>query len=131
MKSATGGTGGTSTSISKSVEKMTQADIDSLINDSAQNILGREITMADKDASWYKSLNKAIQEMVDSGSVTKQTVTKSGTATSYSTVTTPGYSREKATQLIESRLKSADPESLARKERVDFISWLNQNLGGR
>jgi hypothetical protein len=63
---------------------------------------------------------------------------KEGTVTKYSgggtgmqsNVTTPGYTPEKAAQTIESGLKQAAPTDLARKERVDFTSWMFQQLGG-
>lgn len=128
----TGGTGGTTTDVNRYVEKMTQADIDAMINTSAQSILGRELTMEDKGANWYKDLNSAIQKMIDAGTLTKRTTTTSGSGSSTSsTVSTPSYSTQKANQLIESTLKTADPQSLQRKERVDFMSWMLSNLGGR
>lgn len=127
------GTGGpsTTTDVTKSVEKMTQADIDAMINKSAQDILGRDLTAADKSAEWYKNLNVGIQKMINEGTTYKTTsTTKTGGTTSLRT-TTPGFTQEKAGQMIESTLKTADPESLARKERVDFMSWMFNNLGGR
>ena len=128
-----GGAGGpkTTTDVTKSIEKMTQADIDAMINKSAQDILGREIVAEDKTADWYKTLNAGIKKMIESGTTYKTTMTtRDGSSTGTRTIT-PGYSPEKAGQLIESTLKTADPESLARKERIDFVSWMFQNLGGR
>ena len=31
--------------------------------------------------------------------------------------------------LIERRLRTNDPESVGRKERLDFVSWMNKALG--
>jgi hypothetical protein len=110
---------------------MTQADIDAMINKSAQELLGREIVAEDKAADWYKTLNAGIKKMIESGTTYKTVSTTRDGSTSASRVITPGYSTEKAGQLIEKTLKTADPESLARKERIDFVSWMFQNLGGR
>ena len=128
-----GGAGGPKTTVdtTKSIERMTQADIDAMINKNAQDLLGREITAEDKAADWYKTLNSGIKKMIESGTTYKTVATtRDGSSTGTRTIT-PGYSPEKAGQLIESTLRTADPESLARKERIDFVSWMFQNLGGR
>jgi hypothetical protein len=127
------GAGGPKTTVdtTKSIERMTQADIDAMINKNAQDLLGREITAEDKAADWYKTLNSGIKKMIESGTTYKTVATtRDGSSTGTRTIT-PGYSPEKAGQLIESTLRTADPESLARKERIDFVSWMFQNLGGR
>jgi hypothetical protein len=127
MTSATGaGAGGGATTV-KSVTNLTDAEIEEMVNKSALNLLGREINAEDKTASWYKSLSKAVKDMAKEGSVTKYSGGGSGTQ---SNVTTPGYTPEKAAQTIESGLKQAAPTDLARKERVDFTSWMFQQLGG-
>jgi hypothetical protein len=120
------GDGSPKTSIFKQATELTDAEIQEMVNKSAIDLLGREINDADKTADWYKSLAKTIKTMaqqktitksVSKGSVTDQTVT-------------PGYTAEKAMQTIESGLKQAAPTDLARKERVDFTSWMFQQLGG-
>lgn len=129
-----GGAGGgttTTTDVTKSVEKMTQADIDALINKNAQDILGRELTAQDKASGWYKNLNDGIQKMINEGTTYKDVTTRGAAGSTTSRVITPGFTQEKAGQMIQSTLKTADPESLARKERVDFMSWMFNNLGGR
>jgi hypothetical protein len=123
--SKVGGTGGPTTV--KSVTNLTDAEIEEMVNKSALNLLGREINDKDKTAGWYKSLSKAVKDMAKEGSVTKYSGGGSGTQ---SNVTTPGYTPEKAAQTIESGLKKAAPTDLARKERVDFTSWMFQQLGG-
>jgi hypothetical protein len=118
------GAGGGPTTV-KSVTKITDAEIEEMVNKSALNLLGREINAEDKTANWYQSLAKAVKDMAKEGSVTKY----SGGTNSVN-VTTPGYTTEKAVQTIESGLKQAAPVDLARKERVDFTSWMFQQLGG-
>jgi hypothetical protein len=46
------------------------------------------------------------------------------------TITTPGFSQEKAAATVEKAIRQATPEDVARKERVDFTGWLFQTLGG-
>ena len=123
---AGGGAGGGPTTV-KSVTNLTDAEIEEMVNKSALNLLGREINDKDKAAGWYKSLAKTIKTMAQEGTVTKYS--GSGTSTQ-SNVSTPGYTPEKAAQTIESGLKKAAPTDLARKERVDFTSWMFQQLGG-
>ena len=126
VTSATG-TGAGGPSIQKSVTNLTDAEIQDMVNKSALDLLGREINDADKAAAWYKSLANTIKAMAKEGTITKYN--KSGSTTSYET--TPGYTTEKATQAIETGLKQAMPVDLARKERVDFTSWMYQQLGGK
>jgi hypothetical protein len=124
--SGAGGAGGGATTV-KSVTNLTDAEIEEMVNKSALNLLGREINDKDKTAGWYKSLAKAVKDMAKEGSVTKYS---GGGTGMQSNVTTPGYTPEKAAQTIESGLKQAAPVDLARKERVDFTSWMFQQLGG-
>ena len=42
----------------------------------AVNVLGRSITEEDKQADWYKNLNKNINDMISKGIVTTSTVVK-------------------------------------------------------
>jgi hypothetical protein len=119
--------GGATSAIQKSITNLTDAEIQDMVNKSALSLLGREINDADKTATWYKSLAKTIKTMAKEGTITK--TNKSGTSTTYET--TPGYTAEKATQVIESGLKEAMPVDLARKERIDFTSWMYQQLGGK
>jgi hypothetical protein len=120
------GAGGPKTSIFKQATELTDAEIQEMVNKSAINLLGREINDTDKTADWYKSLSKTIKTMAKQKTITKSV--KDGSTTDQ--ITTPGYTTEKATQTIESGLKQAAPVDLARKERVDFTSWMFQQLGG-
>lgn len=119
--------GGPTSKTQKSITNLTDAEIEDMVNKSALSLLGREINDADKTAAWYKSLAKTIKTMAKEGTITK--TNKSGTNTTYET--TPGYTPEKATQTIEAGLKQAAPVDLARKERVDFTSWMFDKLGGK
>jgi len=118
--------GGPTSKTQKSITNLTDAEIQDMVNKSALSLLGREISDVDKTTAWYKSLTNTIKTMAKEGTITK--TNKSGTNTTYET--TPGYTAEKATQAIETGLKQAAPVDLARKERVDFTSWMFKQLGG-
>ena len=124
--SKVGGAGGGPTTV-KTVTNLTDAEIEEMVNKSALSLLGREINAEDKTAAWYKSLAKTVKTMAKEGTVTKYSGGSTGMQTN---VSTPGYTAEKATQTIEAGLKQAAPTDLARKERVDFTSWMFQQLGG-
>ena len=111
------------------VSRRTKGDINKDINDIALKVLGREITAEDKQADWYGELVGSINKMVERGTTT--TSISGGTGGRGRTEITPGFAQEDIEALIERRLKKADPESLARNERIDFITWMNQALGGR
>jgi hypothetical protein len=120
------GDGSPKTSIFKQATELTDAEIQEMVNKSAIDLLGREINDADKTADWYKSLTKTVKTMAQQKTITKSV--RDGSVTDQ--IKTPGYTTEKATQTIESGLKQAAPTDLARKERVDFTSWMFQQLGG-
>lgn len=100
-------------------------EIKALINKSAESVLGRTITDADLEEDWYQDINNAVSKMISKGTVTK-VETKGGEKV---VTQTPGFSTEKATSVIESKLKQAAPEDVARKERTDFASFLFGEIG--
>lgn len=109
----------------RQVYNYTPEEVAALINKSAESILGRTISKQDTQEDWYQDLNNAVNRMIAKGTVTK-TVTKGGeTVVSQ----TPGFSTEKAQALIEKKLAKAAPEDVARKERVDFASFLFGEIG--
>jgi hypothetical protein len=115
-----------------SITKMTEGEINQDINDISVKILGREITAEDKNQDWYKGLVSSINKMVEKGTTTVTEQRGLGSAaTRNKYVTTPAFAQEDIEALIERRLKKADPESLARTERIDFITWMNNALGDR
>lgn len=126
VTAAGAGAGGPKTSIFKQATELTDAEIQEMVNKSAISLLGREINDADKTADWYKSLAQTVKTMAKQKTITKSV--RDGSTTDQ--ITTPGYTTEKAAQTIEAGLKQAAPVDLARKERVDFTSWMFQQLGG-
>lgn len=98
----------------------------------AMNVLGRSITEEDKQADWYKNLNKNISDMISKGIVTTSTVvTNPKTGKKETLVTqTPKFSQEQIAATTTQALQAADPEALERKKRIDFTSWLFSKMGG-
>lgn len=127
---STGGKTGVPTkTTTTTVSRRTEGDINKDINDIALKVLGREITAEDKKQDWYTGLVSSVNKMVERGTTTTSVIGATGRAGR--TEITPGFAQEDIEALIERRLKKADPESLARNERIDFITWMNQALGGR
>lgn len=109
----------------RQVYNYTPEEVAALINKSAESVLGRTINKEDTQEDWYQDLNNAINRMIAKGTVTK-VETKGGEKV---VSQTPGFSTEKAEALIEKRLTKAAPEDVARKERVDFASFLFGEIG--
>ena len=138
MKQARGAGFGQDTSAAanlpnRQIYQYTEADRQKMIDDVSQTLRGQTITEEDKQSKWYKDLRKSIDNMINTGAVTttkdvfnpktKQTETKS--------ITTPGFSQEQAAVATEAAIRKATPEDVARKERVDFTSWMISSLGGK
>lgn len=109
----------------RQVYNYTPEEVAALINKSAESVLGRTINQDDTREDWYQDLNNAINRMIAKGTVTK-VETKGGEKV---VSQTPGFSTEKAEALIEKKLTKAAPEDVARKERVDFASFLFGEIG--
>lgn len=109
----------------------TRDQIDADISAIAVTSLGREITDADKKESWYKDLAKGITKLYGKGTVTTvKQVTNPKTGKVEKLVTqTPEVSKEKIQSVTEEALTAADPESAARKDRLDFTKWLYSQGG--
>lgn len=109
----------------RQIYKYSTDQISSMIDESAQSIAGRTINDADKQTQWYKDLTKAINGMIQTGTTTK-TTTKGG----YKVVeTVPSGSQEQIKSLAAKTISGQLTEDVARKERVDFTSWMFKNLG--
>lgn len=130
---ATGKTSGKApkADLTRQVYQYSPEQIDADINDVAFKVLGREITDQDKSADWYKELTGAINKMVSKGTTTEvKQVRNPKTGKLEQVVTqTPRFTKEKAEAAITEAVEAADPESLARKERLDFTKWLYSQKG--
>jgi hypothetical protein len=127
------GTGaGTPNLPSRSVYQYTEADRIKMIDDVSQTLRGQGITDVDKSAKWYKDLKKSIDNMISTGTLsTSQKVKNPKTGKlEVKTVSTPGFSQEQVAATAEKAIRKATPEDVARKERVDFTSWMFNTLGG-
>ena len=118
---------------SRSIYQYTEADRQKMIDDVSQTLRGQGITEEDKSAKWYKDLKKSIDNMIATGTVsTSQKVMNPKTKKlEVQTVSTPGFSQEQVATVAEKAIRKATPEDVARKERVDFTSWMFSALGGK
>lgn len=117
---------------SRQIYQYTDADKQKMIDDVSVTLRGQGITDADKTAKWYKDLKKSIDNMISTGtlSTTKDVFNPITKKMESRTITTPGFSKEQAAATAEKAIRKATPEDVARKERVDFTSWMFGTLGG-
>jgi hypothetical protein len=117
---------------SRQIYEYTQADRQKMIDDVSVTLRGQGITDADKSAKWYKDLKKSIDNMISTGtlSTTKDVFNPKTKKMESRTISTPGFSQEQVAATAEKAIRQATPEDVARKERVDFTSWMFGTLGG-
>jgi hypothetical protein len=132
-KQAPTGTGtGTPNLPSRSIYQYTEADRIKMLDEVSMTLRGQGITDADKSAKWYKDLKKSIDNMIATGTVSTSKKVKNPKTgqLEVQTVSTPGFSQEKVAATAERAIRQATPEEVARKERVDFTTWMFSTLGG-
>lgn len=116
---------------SRSIYQYTPEQLGAKIDETAQSLLGRAITDADKQAQWYKDLNKTLNNMVMQGTVTTTQQVKNPTTGKLENriIQKPEVSEQGLTQQITSALTAADPASLERKKNLDFANWAFKKMG--
>lgn len=119
--------------LTRSIYQYSPEQLGAKIDEVAQSLLGRTITDTDKQADWYSDLNNALNKMVQKGTVSTTKQVRNPKTGKLELVSTqkPEVTTEAITQKITSALETADPESLERKKRIDFTSWLFGQMGGR
>ena len=117
---------------SRQIYEYTDADKQKMIDDVSVTLRGQGITDADKSAKWYKDLKRSIDNMISTGtlSTTKDVFNPKTQKMESRTISKPGFSQEQAAATAEKAIRKATPEDVARKERVDFTSWMFKTLGG-
>ena len=116
----------------RQIYQYTEADRQKIVDDVSQTVRGQGITEEDKKAQWYKDLQNSITNMINTGTLTTTKEVKNpktGKLESKS-ITTPGFSQEKASAVAEAAIRKANPEAVARQERVGFTDWMFKALGG-
>lgn len=115
------------------IVRKTKGQIDQDISEIAIKVLGRDISDEDKAEDWYKNLVNSIGKMYEKGTKTVTTSTSRAgdgrTVSGSKRIVTPSVAEADIDALIERRLRQGDPESVGRKERLDFVSWMNKALG--
>jgi len=133
LKKAGGGGLTTVTDTDIDIVRKTRGQIDQDISEIAIKVLGRDISEEDKAEEWYANLVNSIGKMYEKGTKTVTTSTSRAgdgrTVSGSKRVVTPSVSEADIDALIERRLRTNDPESVGRKERLDFVSWMNKALG--
>jgi hypothetical protein len=116
----------------RQIYKYTEADRQKTIDDVSLTLRGQVTTPEDKAQKWYKDLKASIDDMINTGAVTttKKVVNPLTKKLENKSVTTPGFSTEKATATAEKAIRAATPEDIERKERVEFTNWMFKTLGG-
>lgn len=133
VQEPTGAGAGAGNIPSRSIYQYTEADRIKMIDDVSQTLRGQGVTEADKSAKWYKDLKKSIDNMIATGTVSTSKKVKNPKTGQLETqtISTPGFSQEQAAAVAEKAIRKATPEDVARKERVDFTSWMFSALGGK
>jgi hypothetical protein len=116
----------------RQIYQYTEADRIKMIDDVSLTLRGQAITQEDKTQKWYKDLKSSIDKMISTGAVTttSKVVNPTTKKLENKSITTPAFSQEKAAAVAETAIRQATPEDVARKERVDFTSWMFKTLGG-
>jgi hypothetical protein len=116
----------------RQIYQYTEADRQKIIDDVSQKLRGQGVTEEDKKADWYKGLQSSIKNMIDTGTVTttKDVFNPVTKRTESKSVTTPGFSQEKAAAVAEQAIRQATPQDVARQDRVGFTDWMFKQLGG-
>jgi hypothetical protein len=109
----------------RSISKLDKDTVFEQIDDWSSNVLMRKLKPNEKE-SLFTLLND-----LNTGSVTttKKVKNKKGVLESVS-VTTPGLTPSEAQRTIEDKLKELNPDDYDRAKRIDFSSWLSQNMAG-
>jgi hypothetical protein len=117
----------------RQIYKTTPEQIYADVNDIASTKLMRSLTEEDRQAQWYKDLTKAINDMVNQGTVTTTKQVKNPKTGKLETqvIQTPGVTKEGIEAKITGALETADPESAARAKRLSFIKWLYGQMGNQ
>jgi len=111
----------------RSIQKIDPIVIKDFVSGIYEKTLGRVATDDEKN-QWYAQLKPAIE----SGTVTetkKIKNKKTGKLENVST-TTPGFNQQASQITIEQKLKEANPDDYDRQKRMDFSTWLSQNVAG-
>jgi hypothetical protein len=112
------GSGGPSVSVQKYLFQ--PEEIQSLIDDTLKNVLGRKATQSES-----KEFYTSIQNMIDKGTIT--TTKKVGSKTVVETK--PGYSKEKAEAMITERVKAESPQDYEEAQSLGFADFLGKLKG--
>lgn len=109
----------------RQVYQVAAAEIDADIDEFLQKRAGRTLQDTDRNEDWYKDLVGSINKLYSKGIVTTVAEVKNPKTGKMEKVVTqtPGFSKEQIQNKITSAVEAADPESVDRKQRLDFTKW--------
>lgn len=112
---------------SRSIYKYNDEDVDALINNVYQKKLMRPATAAE-----LAEMRDIAKPQLEKGTVTTSKKVKNPVTGKLEVVTTQeaGPTKETVAQSIEERIKALNPDEADRTARIDFSSWLSQNVAG-
>jgi len=118
---------------SRSIYQYTPEQLAAKADEITRDLGGFTVTDEVKSKQWYKDLTKALNEMVMQGTVTTTKQVKNPKTGKMENVTIqkPEVTTEAITEKIKTAVKQADPESVARKQRIDNTKWLLSQGGQR
>jgi hypothetical protein len=105
----------------QTIQKYDPVVLEKLIDNIYQDTLGQPATPEQK-----KLRMSELNTMINTGTVTESKIVGGKRVTTV----TPGFSQERATANIEEQLQTMNPDEFDRKKRIDFNSWLSQNVEG-
>lgn len=112
---------------SRSIYKYTDEALNTLIDDIYKKKTMRPATAAEKAEHL-----KVIKPMLEQGTVSTTKLVTNKTTGKLESVTTQeaGPTQETVTKTIEDRIKELNPDDVDRTKRIEFQSWLSQNMAG-
>lgn len=117
----------------RQVYQVPEAEIAADIDEILQKRAGRTLQDSDKKEDWYQDLVNGINKLYSKGIVTTVAEVKNPKTGKMEKVVTqaPKFSKEQISERITSAVEAADPESVARKSRIDNTKWLLSRGGQR
>lgn len=115
----------------RQIYDITKADVEAKIDKDVAAIAGFNPSDEDRNQVWYKNLTKAINDMYNQGilTTTKTVINPQTGKKEKQVIQKPGFSEEEMARTRKEAIKTANPEAVARKERVDFTKWLFGQMG--
>lgn len=111
----------TGPSVTQTIANYDPAVLKKLVENTYQSTIGRNPTEAESQ-KWMTEINKMIQ--------TGTTTTSKKVGGKTVSVSTPGFSQERATTKISEGIKTANAPEFQQQQSMNFMDWLSKNAAG-